>query len=81
MRAIGEERAAGELMYNSIRDGPRLLRVLLVASGYDSEDVNRWTENAVDEIANWRVKFWIKVLNSNSLRRRPNEAADLFFLD
>lgn len=55
-----EERAAGELMYNSIRDGPRLLRVLLVASGYDSEDVNRWTENAVDEIANWRVKFWIK---------------------
>ncbi|KAG8919098.1 hypothetical protein FRC01_001480 [Tulasnella sp. 417] len=58
--ASNEERIAGDLMHNSIQNGPRLLRALLLASGYDAEDVDRSTEKAVDEIANWTVKFWIK---------------------
>ncbi|KAG8919091.1 hypothetical protein FRC01_001481, partial [Tulasnella sp. 417] len=66
--ASNEERIAGDLMHNSIQNGPRLLRALLLASGYDAEDVDRSTENAVDEIANWTVKFWIKHLHRGVMK-------------
>ncbi|KIO32949.1 hypothetical protein M407DRAFT_18106 [Tulasnella calospora MUT 4182] len=72
--ASDEERIAGDLMHSSIRDGPRLLRALLLASGYDAEDVTRWTENAVDEIANWRVKFWIKWNVLWAVKKRTNSS-------
>ncbi|KAG8932994.1 hypothetical protein FRC01_011394 [Tulasnella sp. 417] len=55
-----KERIAGRFMHQSVLKFPKTLQVLLLASGYDAEYVNRLSEMALDEIKNCSVINYVK---------------------